>query len=49
MLLGLPLWVWLIIFGMIMYNCYIITSVASTSEHFVNTNKPNVILCKAEW
>jgi len=48
MLLGLPFWVWLIIIGMITYNCYITTSIAS--EHFDdNKSKPKVILLKAEW
>ena len=45
MLVGLPLWVWFVIFGMIMYNCYIISS---TPEHFDNT-KSQVVLFKAEW
>lgn len=26
MYLGLPLWVWLVVIGMIMYNCYLTTS-----------------------
>lgn len=48
MFFGLPFWVWLVIIGMITYNCYITTSIAS--EHFdENKSKPKIMLCKADW
>lgn len=43
--LGLPLWVWLIIIGMIAYNCYISTSII-IQDNNVKTKKESVKIVK---
>jgi thiol-disulfide isomerase/thioredoxin len=37
--LGLPLWVWLIVIGMIAYNCYITTSIVINDNMTVKKEK----------
>ena len=43
--LGLPLWVWLIIIGMIAYNCYISTSII-IQDNNVKTKKESIKIVK---
>ena len=53
--LGLPLWVWLIVVGMIAYNCYITTSIVINDnmtvkkEKFANDDMIKIHNFNTEW